>query len=36
MTGVLKDGYLMLGALPNTFKVPVDGYKIQYLLIQGC
>jgi len=27
MSGVLKAGYLMLGALPNTFKVPVNGYK---------
>ena len=26
MSGVLKAGYLMLGALSNTFKVPVDGY----------
>jgi len=27
MSGVLKAGYFMLGALPNTFKVPVKGYK---------
>ena len=26
MNGVLKAGYLMLGALSNTFKVPVNGY----------
>lgn len=24
----MKDGYLMLGALPNIAKIPVNGYNI--------
>jgi hypothetical protein len=24
---ILKIGYLMLGALPNMFKIPVNGYQ---------
>jgi len=33
MTRVLKAGYLMLGALPNTFKVLVNGYKHEIVYI---
>ena len=29
MSGVLKAGYLMLGVLSNTFKVPVNGYLLR-------
>jgi len=28
MSGVLKAGYLMLGALHDTVKIPVNGYTI--------
>ena len=27
MNCILKIGYLMLGVLPNAFKIPVNGYK---------
>ena len=29
LEGRLKPAYLMLGALPNTFKVPVNGYALE-------